>query len=448
MAIEPIPVERPVPRGLTWLIVLSCWIAILSEGYDVGVMGAILPALAVDRHWSLSPMQLGQMGAYALVGMFIGGMLVGTLSDLFGRKKTLIACIALFSLTMIGAALAPTPAWFALFRVAGGFGLGGVIPVAAALTIEYSPVQRRSRNYGLMYSGYSLGIAAAGLVAHALLASHGWRTVVGFGGVALVVVPVLCLILPESLDYLVASGQDQRARSLAVRLGMPVPVLAAKGSEDAPHAGWRAVLSTMFVAGSRRATACFWISLFCGMLLVYGLNTWLPQIMRKAGFDLGSSLLFLIFFSLSSAIGGVVLGRVADHFGAKWVVAIAFAVGGLAIFGLAFSPSLLARYIMVMLAGIGTISASLVLTGFLGSYYPAHARGAVIGWALSFARIGAMVGPLLGGYVATLGLSFRWHFGVFAIAALIAAIAVVLIPQPRRLPLAAKSRSPIISQPS
>jgi AAHS family benzoate transporter-like MFS transporter len=56
------------------LVVALCWIAIFSEGYDVGVLGAILPALATDASWKLTPIELGAMGSYTLFGMLIGGL--------------------------------------------------------------------------------------------------------------------------------------------------------------------------------------------------------------------------------------------------------------------------------------------------------------------------------------------------------------------------------------
>ena len=82
----------------------------------------------------------------------------------------------------------------------------------------------------------------------------------------------------------------------------------------------------------------------------------------------------------------------------------------------------------VALAGIGSISSSLILTGYLAGYYPAHARGAATGWALSFARIGAMSGPIVGGYLAGLQLPLAWNFIAFSCAAVLAAVFVILIP--------------------
>ncbi|MGH8784106.1 MAG: MFS transporter [Cupriavidus necator] len=422
---------RPASRA-TYTVLFVCFLAILFEGYDVGVMGAVLPALADDRNWNLTPLELGALSSYALVGMFFGAFVIGTLSEMIGRRRMLLLCVSLFSLTMLGASYAPTPTIFGVLRFIGGLGLGGVIPVAAALTIEYSPPHRRSFNYGLMYSGYSVGILCAALIAMWLLPSLGWRGVIGLGAVPMVVIPLMAWLLPESLEYLVGQGRIDEAQALADRTGHGRLPSQARPANSAARATWRDVMSSMFARKQLRATACFWIALFFGLLLVYGLNTWLPTIMRKNGYDLGSSLSFLVIFSLASAVGGLFLGSAADRMGARGTVAVFYLIGALAIGALMFRNSVAVNYVLVALAGVGSVSASLILTGHLAGYYPAHARAAATGWALSFARFGAMSGPLVGGYVAGSGLSFGWNFITFSIAGLAAALAVALLPSARK----------------
>lgn len=234
--------------------------------------------------------------------------------------------------------------------------------------------------------------------------------------------------LPESLEYLVAQGRHQQATDLAARLGVDVPVLPALETPAERNGGWRWVLRTVFARQHLRATLCFWIALFCGLLLVYGLNTWLPTIMRKSGYDLGSSLTFLIVFSLASAVGGLVLGKVADRIGVRTTVGVFYLLGALAVLALMFKHALAVNYLLVALAGVGSISAALILTGYLANYYPAPVRAAATGWALSFSRIGAMSGPLLGGYVASSGLGVASNFLAFALVGLLGACAVFLLP--------------------
>jgi MFS transporter, AAHS family, benzoate transport protein len=422
---KPFSGEAEISAKTSMLVVLLCWIAIFSEGYDVGVLGAILPALITDASWKLTPIELGALGSYTLLGMLAGGLLSGTLSDLYGRKPLFLGCLTLFAACMVVTAWAPTPVWFGASRFIAGLGLGGIIPVAAALTIEYSPARKKSLNYGIMYSGYSVGILAAALVGRSLLPDYGWRPVVLLGALPVIFVPLMMWLLPESLESLAVRGRTDAARKLAARLDMAVP---AAGAVKAETIGWRAVLGEIFSARNAFATVCFWVALFMGLLLVYGIAQWLPQIMRKSGYNLGDSLLFLAVFSFTSAIGGIVLGLWADRFGVRLTVTLAYLLGAVGIAALAFKGSIWLNYTMVAIAGFGTVSASLILTGYLADYLAPFVRSAGTGWALSFARIGALTGPLVGGYIASLNNGPQWNFYAFAVVAAIAALATALIP--------------------
>lgn len=427
MTMQTIAVKSFGSTKTTSKVLLICWMSILFEGYDVGVMGAVLPTLTEYKQWSLSPLELGALSSYALVGMFFGAFIIGTLSELYGRRRMLLACVTLFSLTMLGAAFAPTPWVFGLMRFIGGIGLGGVIPVAAALTIEYSPIEKRSFNYGIMYSGYSLGILSAALVAIWLLELFGWRSVIALGALPLLLIWPMARILPESLEYLTHKGLHSEAKNLAKKLDIDYQ----SSSEHVQHKSQsiKEIVAVVFAWSHLRATTCFWIALFCGMLLVYGLNTWLPTIMRKEGYNLGSSLTFLIVFSLASAIGGLFLGKIADKYGVRNSVAFFFLLGAIGVGCLIFKQNIYMNYVLVAFAGVGSISAALILTGYIANYYPSNVRASATGWALSFSRIGAMTGPMFGAYIASLGIATSWNFIAFAIVAVIAAIAVILLPK-------------------
>lgn len=431
MTMQTIAVKSFGSTKTTSKVLLICWMSILFEGYDVGVMGVVLPTLAEYKQWNLSPLELGALSSYALVGMFFGAFIIGTLSELYGRRRMLLACVTLFSLTMLGAAFAPTPWLFGLMRFIGGIGLGGVIPVAAALTIEYSPTEKRSFNYGIMYSGYSLGILSAALVAMWLLEHFGWRSVIAFGALPLLLIWPMARILPESLEYLTHKGLHSEAQTLAKKLDIDYQ----SSSESVQHKSQsiKEIVAVVFAWRHLRATACFWVALFCGMLLVYGLNTWLPSIMRKEGYDLGSSLTFLIVFSLASALGGLFLGKIADKYGVRNSVAFFFLLGAIGVGCLIFKQNIYMNYVLVAFAGVGSISAALILTGYIANYYPSNARASATGWALSFSRIGAMTGPMFGAYIASLGIASSWNFIAFAIVAVIAATAVILLPKQRAL---------------
>jgi len=411
-------------RSNTGLVTWLCWIAMFAEGYDMSALGAVLPGMLTDPVWHLTPAGASLLASCALVGMFFGGYGFGVIADRTGRKRAFLMCVTLFSLASTCAALAPWPAVFGVARFFCGVGVGGIVPICSALVYEFSPPESANRQYALMYSGYTLGILGAALAAFGLLEPHGWRVVIGLGAAPLLLMPVFAGLMPESVAFLSARGRKAEAAAVAARYGIALPAEDVKPASDAARVGLRA----LFAPGYRRATAGFWLATFAGMVVVYGLTTWLPQIMKSAGYELGPSILFLGVFALASSAGGVVLGFIADRIGRTVTILCAFAVGAGAILALNHPWPLAVTYAIVAVAGVGTISAAVMVTSYLAAYFPSGIRATAVGSCLSFSRFGAVCGPIVGGLVATYGLPLAWNFTAYGSAALLAAAAILLPP--------------------
>ena len=421
-----------IPTRVTVRVVAICLAMILAEGYDVAIYGAVLPMLTHGTDWSLSALQLGAIASCSLAGMMIGAMGAGTLSDTIGRRRMLLGSAALFSAMMAAAALAPTPAWFVVARIVGGLGLGGVVPTAAALTVEYSPPGRRSFNYALIYTGYSLGGILVALLAMNWLPTHGWRLLFGVGAAPLVLVVLTARHLPESLEFLLARNRMAEARSIARALGIRHSALENESEARAVHATnaeKAAPIRALFDAPNLRATLSFWTAMFMGLLLLYGLSTWLPQLMRKAGFPLGSSLALLVMLNSTAALGSLLGGAVADRMGSKSVVSVLYLLAAASLCALPFAHGTLQTYVLVGIAGVGTIGNTMLLGAYITRYYPPRNRATGIGWALGIGRFGAIAGPLIGGALAQAGAPLPWNFYAFAGAGLAAALAVLAVPR-------------------
>ncbi|SCK20263.1 MFS transporter [Vogesella sp. LIG4] len=421
-------VAGSIPGAVTRRVIAICLFTILAEGYDVGIYGVVLPALIEEHAWGLSPLQMGVLGSYALFGMLLGAMLVGTISDIIGRKKILLACLGLFSITMALAAVASTAEQFALYRFIGGLGLGGLIPTASALTIEYSPVRRRSFNYAVMFSGYALGGVVVALLSLSLLGSHGWRILFMLGALPLFAVPFIALWLPESVDFLRSKQRHQEADALASRLGIVQGASNATPPVAQARSGVLAAVGLLFSRQNLRATLLFWVAYFMGLLLVYGLNTWLPQLMRKAGYPLGSSLALMLALNLTAVVGALIAGAAADRWGSQRVIVVSYLLAALSVGLLSLQPDVVLLYALVGVAGFGSISTTLIMSAYISKYFPANARATALGWALGFGRLGAIAGPVLGGFLLGSGTSLSICFYVFALAGVLAALAVFLIP--------------------
>jgi len=430
------------PAGL-WVVAI-CLVTIVFDGYDLIVYGAVVPTLLQDPDWQLTTEQVGNIGSYALVGMVIGTLTVGALTDIVGRRKIMLGSIVWFSLAMGATALAPSPEVFGLLRFVTGLGLGGVVPTAIALTVEYAPAHRRNFNNALMFSGFSIGGVLAAVLAINLVPDFGFRTMFWIGIAPLfLVVPLAYRYLPESVSFLLARGRYDEARELAAKYDVPLDIPAADAPAE-PAADRRAgALAVLFSRQHVLATVLFGVASFFGLLLVYGLNTWLPQIMREAGYPLGSALRFLLILNVGAVVGALLVSLLADRFGSKQVTTLAFLSAAVSIYALSLEPSAALLYLLIAVAGFGTIGTQILVNGYVATHYPADSRATALGWSLGVGRIGAIVGPTFGGWMLASGRGLEWNFYGFAVPAVLGAAVIAAVPAAaRRARQAVPSRHP------
>ncbi|MEW6473351.1 MAG: aromatic acid/H+ symport family MFS transporter [Actinomycetota bacterium] len=383
-----------------FLVLGLCFATIVFDGYDLIVYGSVVPALLDYGPWGLTPQRVGNIGSLALAGMLIGALAVGALTDLIGRRKVLLGCLVWFSVAMGICAVAPNAGVFAAARFLAGLGLGGVMPTTVALTVEYAPADRHHRYNAVMFSGYSVGGILAALLAIWFLPDYGFRFLFGLGMLPLVtVVPLAWRFLPESRQFKAATK--------------------------------RALPRGLFSPSKLTASVLFPLASFCGLLLVYGLNTWLPKIMQKAGYPLTSSLAFLVMLNVGAVIGAVSGSAVADRLGAKPVTAAGFVVAAGAVLLMSRGLSVGTLYFVVAAAGLGSVGTQILLNGYVASYYGADHRASALGWTLGIGRLGAILGPTVGGWLLASSLGVDWNFYTFAIAAATGAALVLCVPPGR-----------------
>ncbi|MBK0866766.1 aromatic acid/H+ symport family MFS transporter [Saccharopolyspora sp. HNM0986] len=413
-----------LPQRRGGVVAAICFVTIVCDGYDLIVYGTVVPSLLRYEPWGLDATAVGAIASYSLIGMLLGALLVGVTTDLLGRRKLMLASVTWFSLSMGACAVAPTPELFGLFRFLGGIGLGGVIPTAIALTVEFAPPRRRNLVNALMNSGYSVGAVLAAVLGLVLVAGHGFRPLLAIGALPLVlVVPVAWRWLPESVDFLAARGRRAEAERVAAQYGIAVPEPAA--ATAAGRERFRILLRRPYP----RLVAAFAAASFLGQVVVYGLNTWLPEIMRSAGYPLGSSLQFLVALSVGAVAGALVLSTVADRLGARIVVIAAFGVAVLALLILSTNPPTVVLYLAVALAGVGSNGAQIVLNGYIAQRFPAGVRAGALGGILSVGRVGAILGPMLGAFAITAGFGLRGDFYLFVLPAALGMAALLCTPR-------------------
>ncbi|MEU7472442.1 aromatic acid/H+ symport family MFS transporter [Streptomyces sp. NPDC044984] len=396
---------------LALLVVGLCWLAVLFDGLDMFIYGSVLPHMLEEKALGITSSQAGDLGSYATFGMLVGALTAGTVADRIGRKKLMVSCVALFSLASGLCAVANGVAVFGLGRILAGVGLGGLLPTAISMVSDYAPRGRAALTIGLLMTAHHAGGILSAYVALWIVEPLGWRAAFWVCVAPLLFVPVLARFLPESLSFLVARGRVEEARALAARYDAEVPAAKDRTAAGAPWAN----LLNLFRGGEWVQTLLYWLASFGGLLLVYGVATWLPTLMRSEGYELGSALTFVVLFNLGGIVGMLVAGRASDRFGAPRISAVWFALTAGGVFLLSVHMPLALTFVVVFLTGVFLNSAQTMIyaTVSIGSA-PAN-RATAVGWTSGMGRFGAVFGPWLGGQLLAADKG-DWGFTAFALA--------------------------------
>ncbi|MFD0305637.1 MFS transporter [Streptomyces sp. NPDC127119] len=396
------------------LLVLGlCWLAVLFDGLDMFIYGSVLPHMLAEKSLGLTPDRAGDLGSYATFGMLIGALTAGTVADRVGRKKLMVACVTLFSLASGLCALSGGVAVFGLGRTLAGVGLGGLLPTAISMVSDYAPRTRAALTIGLLMTAHHAGGILSAYVALWIVEPLGWRAAFWVCVVPLLFVPALAKFMPESLSFLVARGRTEEARALAGRFEVELP---AETGKKAAGDRWNA-LANLFRGGEWTQTLLYWLASFGGLLLVYGVATWLPTLMRAEGYELGSALTFVVLFNLGGIVGMLVAGRAADRFGAPRISSLWFALTAAGVFLLSVHMPLALTFLVVFLTGVFLNSAQVMIYATVSIRSTPDSRATAVGWTSGMGRFGAVFGPWLGGQLLAAGNGDR-GFTAFAIAGL------------------------------
>ncbi|WP_286716180.1 MFS transporter [Acinetobacter sp. UBA2581] len=406
-------------------IVLWCVFVVIFDGYDLAINGVALPLLM--QEWNMTAVQAGMLASTALAGMMFGAMLFGMLADKIGRKNVILICVTLFSGFTFWGGFASGPTEFGILRFIAGLGIGGVLPNLVALTSEYAPQKMRSTLVTTMFSGYAVGGIMAALLGAWFTPSFGWEIMFYIAGIPLLMLPILYFYLPESLTFLVKKQQNEKASKIVQQISPEQNVTASTqfvlNEVHAPDAS----IAALFKQGRSMSTLLFWCYFFMCLLMVYALGSWLPKLMMAAGYSLGNSLMFLMAMNIGAVVGTIGGGILADRFHLKPVIIGMFLLGAVSLVGLGFNSPQAVIYLLVAAAGASAIGSSILLYSFVAQYYPLAIRSTGIGCASAVGRVGAIVGPIIIGFLLGMELPHKMNFLAVAIPAIIGAISVAMI---------------------
>ena len=423
-------VQTPTSTGVrsTAVVTVLLWIAVLLDGFDMVVIGAVLPSMIEDPTWQVTAAEGTQIVTAGLIGMTIGALAIGTLTDKLGRRWVMIVSVLAFSLLTLGMGFASSVWMLMLLRFLAGVGLGGCLPTAISMVTEFRGRAKAGSSTTTVMTGYHVGAVLTALLAIVMIEPFGWHSLFIVGAVpGIILAPVMYFLLPESPQYLLAKGRVAEAEEIASRYGMELSdELDRSAAQAAQEDQQRSSLASLLTPKYRRNSLAIWATSFMGLLLVYGLNTWLPQIMRAADYDLGNSLGFLLVLNVGAVVGLIIAGKVSDTHSPRRTGLLWFVMSAVFLALMAIKLPLVALYVVVFITGVFVFSSQNLVYAFVGENHPSNMRATAMGFSAGIGRLGAISGPMLGGLLISLGLAHPWGFFAYAAIGLLGALIFAL----------------------
>lgn len=377
-----------------WIAVfVFAFLGLMVDGSDLMFLSYSLTSL--KKEFGLTNVEAGTLGSITLAAMAIGGIVGGWAADRFGRVRTVVWSIIVFSVgtAALGATMNFTQ--FAAARFIASLGLGAEYVVCNTLMAEYVPTERRTTVLGSLQAGWSVGYVVATLLAGWILPAYGWRWLFYIAIVPVVLAVLMRRIVPEPAAW------------VAARAKLAADKAAGTVSRNRKDAGIRKI----FGHPGHRRMFLLW-TLTAGFLQFgyYGVNNWMPSYLEKElHMNFKEMTGYMVGTYVAMILGKIISGWLADKFGRRAI--FAFGALGTAV----FLPAI------VFLNSPDNIVYLLTFFGFLyGVPYGVNAtymtesfetsiRGSAVGGAYNVGRIGAAIAPAAIGYLATegsIGLGF------------------------------------------
>lgn len=384
-----------------WIVVVLMILLNALDGFDV--LSSAFAAPGISAEWQIQRAALSVVLSAELVGMGFGSVLLGGMADRYGRKMTMLACLAVMAVGMFLASTAHAVAPMVAFRFITGIGIGGMLAATNAVVAESTSRVARRNATAAYVAGYPLGAVIGGFVAQGwLLVEYDWRAVFLFGAVVTAaLIPLTLLLVPETAAF------HASRRNLAGVNGT-LRAFGKTGIKELPPVSPNAVKPKVTDILSnpklRPVTLLLAFGYMFHTMTFYYILKFAVQIVADypPGYSPAHAASVLTWANIGGMVGSFVFGFIMSKFGIRWPTVIMLALGSAAVVAFGFGRETLAGWQWAtVMTGFFTNAA---ISGYYAAYsrgFPAHARAAGTGFVLGVGRLGAAGSPLIAGALFT-----------------------------------------------
>lgn len=368
------------------------------------------PSLIEDFGWSRAQVTAGFFYSILIVGP-VFGISAGFLIDRYGTRRILLAGLVSAGAAFLGFySMRSLRAYYLCYSLQSiGYVSAGPIPNQVLISQWFR--RMRGRTMGAAYVGIGIGGAIAPVLAESLIRQFGWRPamLVISGIIFLVLLPLAITVVrdrPSDL-HLYPDGENLP----------PATAAAQPGFEGVPL---RAALRTR----------SFWMILLGSSLsigAVGGIIQHLQLFLRDQTFTPEAAARVGSFLLVSSIVGRLVMGDLADRFSKQHVMVAAFLMVSSAIPLLYLTHLNGAIYAFAFLFGFGMGADYMVIPLVTAQSFGVGSLGRLMGVILTADAISQAFAPVVVGRLFDVHRNYNWGFALLAAAALAAVVAATQI---------------------
>ncbi|MFT3907491.1 MAG: MFS transporter [Steroidobacteraceae bacterium] len=404
--------EAPMSAA-QWVVIGLSVLFMALDGFDM--LSISFASSGIAAEWGINFAGLGWVLSIELFGMAVGAVFGGGISDRLGRRPVLLGCLLLTAVGMGIAGHAPDLTVLITARAITGLGIGGILVCTNSMAAEFSNARLRTFCVALVGVGYPVGAAAGGFAVAAMLGHGGWRFIFNLGALcALVALPLGFWLIPESPRWLARSAQGGAGVGTTARPALRWP----------PALVWVCVL----------VTATYLLHVFS----FYFMLKWIPRILTSVGYTAPQAARVLTWANVGGAIGGMTLGILAGRTRNFAVTLALLLISAAAVVAFGMNTADVGKLIPIcILAGFGCNGAILGIYAIIASSFPVEQRGMGTGIAIGVGRLGAVLAPIVAGYLLQVGLSIPLVATVMACGSLLSVLALCVLKRLQPLQAAA-----------
>ena len=406
------------------LVVLS-FLVIMVDGYDITVAAFAVPPLI--KAWGVvNPGAFGPVLGASLFGMLFGAPLLGHVGDRYGRKTAILICYVVFGVFTLAAAWSGSLAQLGVLRFLAGIGIGGLLPNVVALNAEFAPRRLQATAVIVSFAGITLGGSLPGPIAAYLMPHYGWPILFYFGGlVPLLLAGLVAASLPESIRFLALRDRQADVRAMLRR--MDPGATPPEGARFVVPAGEKLPFRYLFSGKLAVMTPLLWLLFVVNLMAYFFLVSWMPTLLASASMPAQAAFATMIL-QIGGFVGALAIALPLDRHGMMPVVALfVLAVPIVGAIGYVAHQSAFELMAVVALAGLCTLGTQFGLNAVSALLYPTALRSTGSGAAFGVGRVGAILGPVVGGRLIDAKLPVQDLYMIATIPFVIGAVAAFIL---------------------